>query len=438
VRQAERIVDDLITIDRTAGYSAGGEEHLTGHAALKGSAKTASAFPVFTAVLFLWLYGFSITSVFYRRRVRRYSVLIDKSSPVTDPEITGIVDAWRKRLKIGRSVRLVSSDLYLSPFTMGTLRPVIFFPRFIIDSGNSRELQAMLAHELAHIKRMDYFWIGLENIVLLLYYFFPPVWICKSRLNQARELMCDRMVLSTRTVSAESYGQSILSILRLNLYGRPLCSILPGFAGSRKVIQNRLIRLKGDHKMSKIKTVSIYCTCFLAGLFLLPMSEKDVNAVEIPDKGPEIYAEKVNSESESNSFESPMKTGHVSAVYGPMRDPFTKKQRNHKGIDIAAPYRTDVLATANGTVDSVRSAHTPGKGHGKLVLISHKGGIVTKYTQLDTIFVVEGQNVKKGQIIAGVGSSGRSTGPHLHFEILNNGVNVDPADYIDFSHLKKK
>jgi murein DD-endopeptidase MepM/ murein hydrolase activator NlpD len=173
----------------------------------------------------------------------------------------------------------------------------------------------------------------------------------------------------------------------------------------------------------------------LGGLFILPMSETEISAGETK---PELITTANAAKDRSITLDSPLKTGHVSASYGPILDPFTKEKRFHKGIDIAAPKRTDVLAAAAGIVDSVRIEHISGQGPGKLVIISHEHGLTTKYTQLDTIYVEKGQSVDKGQIIAGVGSSGRSTGPHLHFELLENGENVNPADYIDFSPLMKK
>lgn len=93
------------------------------------------------------------------------------------------------------------------------------------------------------------------------------------------------------------------------------------------------------------------------------------------------------------------------------------------GIDIAAPKGTPVLASAPGTVSRVQYLTT---GYGYNVMIDHGNGIETPYGHMSVIYVTEGQSVIPGQIIGAVGSTGASTGNHLHFEVRQNGVAVNP------------
>jgi len=112
----------------------------------------------------------------------------------------------------------------------------------------------------------------------------------------------------------------------------------------------------------------------------------------------------------------------VSSNYGFRSDPFNKDTKFHGGVDIAAPIGTPVLASADGQVASVG---TEG-GYGKTIAILHADGSESRYSHLDTHMVSQGQQVRAGQKIGTVGSSGHSTGPHLDYRLSQDGVSVDP------------
>jgi murein DD-endopeptidase MepM/ murein hydrolase activator NlpD len=118
--------------------------------------------------------------------------------------------------------------------------------------------------------------------------------------------------------------------------------------------------------------------------------------------------------------------GFVSSNYGPRLDPFTGLQRRHVGVDIVAPKGTPVKAPADGIVTYTTLDPTLGN----MVVIDHGYGVITRYGHNDSTLVREGQRVKRGDPIALVGSSGKSTGPHLHYEIRINDVAVNPLNYI--------
>lgn len=108
---------------------------------------------------------------------------------------------------------------------------------------------------------------------------------------------------------------------------------------------------------------------------------------------------------------------------------FGAKQQNvhHNGIDIKMPVGTAIVATADGIVEKVT---TDNDGYGLYVLIRHDGNYQTSYAHLSEVEVSEGMEVLKGQLIARSGNSGKSTGPHLHYEVIHNGRHVDPAAYL--------
>lgn len=118
--------------------------------------------------------------------------------------------------------------------------------------------------------------------------------------------------------------------------------------------------------------------------------------------------------------------GTISSQYGKRNDPFSNKKKFHAGIDIAAKKGTPVYASSTGEVKI--SALNNG-GYGNLIVIDHGNTITTWYGHLNERLVKENQKVKKGDLIGKVGSTGRSTGPHLHFEIRKGSDSLDPAGF---------
>lgn len=119
--------------------------------------------------------------------------------------------------------------------------------------------------------------------------------------------------------------------------------------------------------------------------------------------------------------------GRLTSPLGWRHDPFQPRiWQHHWGIDIAAPHGTPVLASASGTVQYAGAY----AGYGRTVYIDHGGGWTTLYAHLSAIHVVPGQRVAQATVVGAVGSEGRSTGPHLHFEIRYKDRPVDPLEYL--------
>jgi murein DD-endopeptidase MepM/ murein hydrolase activator NlpD len=122
----------------------------------------------------------------------------------------------------------------------------------------------------------------------------------------------------------------------------------------------------------------------------------------------------------------PVQAGFISSYFGDRQDPFTGHQAFHKGIDFAGSAGSEVMAVAAGVVTWAGER----SGYGSLIEISHGNGYVTRYGHNQRTLVAVGQTVTRGQRVALMGSTGRSTGPHVHFEVLRNGRQVDPASFI--------
>ncbi len=122
----------------------------------------------------------------------------------------------------------------------------------------------------------------------------------------------------------------------------------------------------------------------------------------------------------------PVNTGYISSGFGERVDPFTGGEEFHEGIDFAAPEGTPIHAVAAGIV----TAAGPRGGYGNMVQIDHGNGYSTRYGHAEKVLVHVGETVQRGDVIALLGSTGRSTGPHVHFEVLKNGHEVNPARFV--------
>ena len=122
----------------------------------------------------------------------------------------------------------------------------------------------------------------------------------------------------------------------------------------------------------------------------------------------------------------PVKSGWLSSYFGKRTDPFTGKPANHTGIDFAGRLGAEIVAVADGVVTWSGDRY----GYGVMVEINHGNGYSTRYAHNSENLVAVGDEVKKGQIVALMGETGRATGPNLHFEVLQNGRRVNPVKFI--------
>jgi murein DD-endopeptidase MepM/ murein hydrolase activator NlpD len=134
----------------------------------------------------------------------------------------------------------------------------------------------------------------------------------------------------------------------------------------------------------------------------------------------------LNIEQESKLAGRPVGKGWLSSYYGIRKDPFSGVAAMHKGIDFAGKEGSDVIATGAGVItwSGARS------GYGNLIEIDHGNGLKTRYGHNAVLTVAVGDIVTKGQSVAKLGNTGRSTGPHVHYEVLKNGRQVDPLPYV--------
>jgi murein DD-endopeptidase MepM/ murein hydrolase activator NlpD len=123
----------------------------------------------------------------------------------------------------------------------------------------------------------------------------------------------------------------------------------------------------------------------------------------------------------------------LTSGFGYRRSPFTRRWKFHTGLDLAGPYGLPIIAPGPGLV--IQAGFD--SGYGRSLQIDHGYGLVSRFAHASKLYVAVGDKVDRGQLIAAVGSSGQTTGPHLHYEVMVNGERVDPMFYISRSQLPK-
>lgn len=142
--------------------------------------------------------------------------------------------------------------------------------------------------------------------------------------------------------------------------------------------------------------------------------EPDETSAEDPDERPDGVLD---------GFINPVAEGYISSSFG------ERNGRRHTGLDIAASQGSEIMAAADGLATFAGA----NGGYGNYLVINHGGGVETCYAHCSEILVREGDSVRQGEVVALVGSTGNSTGPHLHFEIKENGEFLDPAESVSYS-----
>ena len=199
-----------------------------------------------------------------------------------------------------------------------------------------------------------------------------------------------------------------------DVHAQPRTSLQPVHGGSQVVDTGDAVSSEVDLQSDSVSDAS-------SEKGLQAISESEVlSAVD-----PQIDSVSDAASTKDVQPEWPLKSV-VSSRFGMRKDPFTATDKFHSGIDIAAAEGTGVKAAMSGEV--VMSNNM--KGYGNVIAIDHGGGIVTIYAHNEKNLVKVGDRVEKGEVISRVGSTGRSTGPHLHFEVRKDGTKIDPANFL--------
>jgi murein DD-endopeptidase MepM/ murein hydrolase activator NlpD len=356
------------------------------------------------------------------RRLAACRRLVRSARPVVDPWLARRVVAWRDRLRVRRAVRVVTADVSISPFTVGLLRPVVFIPSQLLRPGRRDALRSALAHELAHVARCDALALGVERIVRRLYFFHPVAWLAARRLQEGRERLTDGLVLAHGLMGKRAYARGLLDVLQLDLQGveAPTLHTTGGRVEMRIL---SILRSRGDERR-QARAAGIAAA--IVAVFLLPLGSggpADATAMVRGD-------EKVTASSASRPLDNPLPGCRMSMAYGEAVHPIRHTPYLHRGVDLVAPAGTPVHAAADGVVETATSEYAPAPDSGSVLVIDHGRGTKTFYAHLGTIEARTGQRVRRGDVVARVGISGLTTGPHVHFEVWKGGEHVDPLSTV--------
>ena len=369
----------------------------------------------------------SIAAAFLARRLvrqrRTYGRLARRAPCLNDPVATCLLHRWRELYGIRRPVRLVSDDSTTGPFTIGTLRPIIFVPRSI--ARRPQLLEATLAHELAHVRRLDDLRLLFQDGVRVLWVGFPPVHIAVAHMRRQRERLCDRLATSQGKLSRNRYVAALKTMLR---EGYSPAEAVPALGFSRTRHQ-RMTRMRFESLLYPKSHARSGWLVYAAVLVLvMPMAPMALASPEPTPQGesPSPTPETVSAPSLIN----PLPGEKLTSGFGMRKNPFDGKKVLHGGVDIKARSSSRVLAPADGVVELATERWQDNEDWGTVVILDHGNGLKTRYAHLDSLAVKEGESVKQGQVIATPGNTGKSTGVHLHFEVWQNADRIDPATVV--------
>ena len=275
-------------------------------------------------------------------------------------------------------------------------------------------LNFILKHEHAHASQLHTLDNLLAELICIAFWFNPFVFLLKRSLKSVHEYLADEEA---------AYNKEKVSYLQLLVKG---VSYMPNNGISSNfywlTIKKR-INMITKNKTSRILRISY--------LLLIPVIAFTIQSFSDNSIVNSIIPSVVESTSNEVPRISPINKEHIKRIssgYGMRMHPIYKVEKMHKGVDIVAETGTPVVATANGVVVKIEF-NEQGKGHGRLVLVKHSEEYASLYTQLSAFKVQVGDEVKLGDVVGLVGSSGISTAPHLHYEVHKNGEQVNPELY---------
>jgi len=329
-----------------------------------------------------------------------------------------------KIIKTIHAHEIVKYKNYKIVFINRESSPFSFFNYIFIhkDDYGSIGSNELLLHEITHAKQKHSSDLILLEIILVLQWFNPFIYRYRQAFKEIHEYLADRGVI---LVNADkiAYQKLILDQIERSFYIN-LASHFNYSLTKNRIKMITRIKSKGIAQFKILLIIPVAITLLMA--FTIKTGEKVIENVVLTqnDKKPD------NAKIIPSIF--PVKKGEkvkISSGFGIRMHPIKKEKMMHNGVDITAPEGTPVYATADGLVRKVEQTIEEGKGRGRYIIIDHENGYSTLYSQLSAYNTSEGKEVKQGDIIGYVGSSGISTGPHLHYEVMKDGENVNPENY---------
>lgn len=347
--------------------------------------------------------------------------LVELSNPKFDSEI----EILKSKIGLKKNIPILISKGDTTPKVYGFVCPKIIISEEVLYTYDELSISHILLHELCHIKRRDVF-LNVINKTLMCIHFFNPiiVWSLK-RMTIDCESACDEMVLEHINIEEhKSYAYTLINLISSSRFKQNTLNL--AFCKKKDIVR----RLEMINKYKKISLSRKLSSALVAGVIIslalispLAVAEDEVTI----DADMKATVEKTIDLEEKTelSFIRPLESGTITSYYGS----HFNDSKFHEGVDIGAKDGSDIVASESGKVVYIDLNESR---YGKMLVIEHKDNIKTLYAQCSEILVNVDDIIKKGDLIAKVGSSGKSTGPHLHFGLLKDDKAIDPKLMMDW------
>ncbi len=302
-------------------------------------------------------------------------------------------------------VKIICSDKISQPLSM--FRSIYMPKQWGTELPNE-----ILLHEKVHIKQWHFIDLLLVELVAVVFWFNPFIYLYKKSVRLNLEYLADRNVLK-QGANLWQYQSTLLSQAIDKNYSLALAT------NFSTPLKNRIEMMKRNRSKLWMRITIIGAIPIVVMLMALNTRSELSNPIIKKFKPVVEMIESTDKPSMSPLGDGPF---YVTSSFGMKMHPILKVEKMHTGVDLSAKKGAPIFATADGWVTLTKFD----EAKGNFVQIKHSEVYLTQYSHMASFKVMQGEMVKKGQIIGFVGSTGQSTGPHLHYEIHENGVAIDP------------
>ena len=393
----------------------------------------------------IYIYGVALAFLIWLGGAVGLRFVAMNARPVRDVAVIKGVEEWALRLDVPVTPRVRRTSKATSVCVFGIWRPIILIPNDIEARVSQEDIVMMCAHELAHIRRGDTSLFFATAMMRVIFWFNPAVKLITGHVEQAAEEAADATVLR-RGVDRRAYAECFVESLRFaaekSVRRHALTPTFTPFdRHARKQRLDAILRERHRRSASKLSHYGASAAAIAASLGAVAQAAAIVAPESIENRPKFLNFAKadksdsiapLDARTENDEFIRPLEgritLRHNQSINGKSR---------HKGVDIAAPMGAEIVAPRAGVVVYVDHDHDQNSQYGKVLKIQHAEGVYSKYAHLGEINVSVGDAIDAGDWIANVGVTGDTTGPHLHFEIIENGVSVDPLAQLAMSPLER-
>lgn len=414
------------------------------------SAPLFTQFPYITWSMTLLVTWFCISIGLFIRlfsQRKQFREIVKQSNKVSSTDHLALFHHLYAKFNLRRRVDLVAGNTNVSPFTIGTLRPVIYLPKEMLNSLDQQALTSVIAHEMAHIKRYDDLSGLARQILQRVLFFFPIVWFTNRQIDEQKEIACDRMAVTSSKLSVGDYANSLLSIVKH--FQSQSSAKVPSLSLHRQSYRARLLALK-YYSMKGLSGSSLaLSSALLIILFIMPMGSQEAIShtlklrslhtlpENLPKLSPPVLGGTLDAGFHDVDIRLPMGIGKMNVF--------------HEGLDFQVPIGSPVFAMADGKVIKVVTQPEDGIAmtSGGYILIEHSNGILASYHYVGNSPVKPDQLVKQGDLVGEllrVPFSPRDfpenhehprVPARVHVSIRYQDVAIDPTQVIDLSYYTR-